>query len=305
MKLEELSLRDLEWIVSLRSVHSLRDFARLKRVQVAHASKVFKKIEMILNQKLFLRSTKGIILTEEANVMIDGCERILDQTGFLQAHQKRTQRHTSVRITIGSYAFIQNFLTIEALLDFNPGSYHLNLIEMNPNNVDQFQLLNGVDVILHLGSIEWPISMQSTEIGKIDYGFYMGSQHYQKNIKLKEAYELPFIVPTYAESGHIRVGSDRCPIPKNLRIPGDGTSTAWQAIQLLNRQPQIAFLPKIAAKLAVKENRVKELFFKELPTIQEPLFMSVKTHLSQSFCKSLKSALIKALNQEEGRALCI
>ncbi len=277
MSLNQLNFRDLEWIVGIRSVRSLRDFARVKRVQVAHASKIFQNIEYQLGVKIFIRSPRGIEITEDGAALIGLCEELLAHGDrireFSQKQADKKGKKGRKLITIGALSFLQNFLVLDSLEGLDPD---FRMVELNPTFAPQLQLMPEMDAFLHLGPIDWPSEFATSEVGLLDFGFYMHTNHRPKKITVNDLYRLPFILPTLLGNGRLIQGVDRCPIPIHLRVRGDETTTSQQAVELLYRRPQVAFLPEIVARKKVKSGEICLLEFSEFPKVREMLHLSVK-----------------------------
>lgn len=293
MSLQDLSIRDLEWVVGIRGVRSLRDFARLKRVQVAHASKVFQNIESELGVRLFHRSPTGIQITDEGSKLIELCEEMLSYGEKIRDFTKRSKKTQGTSLTIAALSFIQNFLTIPSLEGLKE---RFRVVEINPNLVPQLQLMHEVDILIHLGKVDWPESLETVEIGEIKFDFYIHSRFFQKELSVNDLYKIPFVLPTYFGNGRFIVGNDRCPIPMHLRIKGDESTTAHQAVQFMRRDRQVAFLPDIVVRKEVSEAQIQRLKFSEFSQVCETVYLSVKVDkVSKSTFDRLAKQLRKTL----------
>ena len=299
VKTDELSFRDVDWLASLRGIRSLRDFARIKKVQVAQVSKVFRKIEDCVDGRLFVRSTSGITLTPFGDTYTNWAEEFL-----VQFHQFQRGQKTSAEdrvYTIGSYAFIQNSLVINALSNHDYFAHErFRIVELNPLHLSQIQQIDFIPIVLHLGPIPWPSTMDSTEIGTLKFNFYIGSKFYQPDFRASDLEKIPFITPAYYSDGRITNGSDRCPIPLHKRKLGDETSTASQAIRLMSKRKQITFLPDCSVQEALKKGEIKRISIKGYPGTEEKLYLTVKSDLiPSSIQKCLKKALVQELKNQE------
>ncbi len=300
MSLKNLSFQDLDLVVSLAAIKTLRSTAREKGMSPAQLSKDLKRIEASVGHSLFRRSSAGITLTPEGISFRERARKVLELVPGL-SNLEAGKKTASKMITIGTTNLLSNYLLPDVLASLGqdfPGTV-FRLLDLPPDRIQSIGSRGQIDFAITWDRYEWTSSWETREAGEITYGLFGRTRHpLGSETSAEHVREFPFILPVYVEQSQVRFGNDRCPLPIGKRIQGHQTSTASSALRIAQTTDQLLFVPKCAIYYSEFGDHLKEIRVPEWELVRRPLYVSVSTSrvsksLYDSFCSKLRASLEK------------
>ena len=289
--LHDVSLLELELFVRAGNLRSLRELSRQTGLKPAHVSKIIKRLEIKLGQKLLKRSVSGVILTREGVNLRKTALKICEIAAELEGSPEST-RKTSQRVwTVGANSFLTTHFISDCVTDLGSGKDDSRFRLLDTTHPQLVALgLNGVfELAVHVGPLEWTRSWTSTSLGSLRWRLFSRKDHpLGREATPEQIMAFPFVTPTYWTQEGFLVGSDQCPLPWTERIMGHETATAGAGIQIILRSDQLIFVPEIVASREWARGEIQEVRVPAWPIVQGEVFLSVRNDLvPQTFHRRL------------------
>ena len=291
---ESLSMAEFLNFYELSQLLSIRELARRKSQNPSRISRSLSQLEAAIGKPLMIRNPSGMTLTEEGQKLQGILQKLLDVAEGLS-----TSARGGGQLTLGSNSFLSNRLVAINLGDISKVYPDIRVIDFPPDELVTSGIKGAFDVCMHLGSLDWPQSWESRQIGEISWILCARKDHplqSRKKIELEDVLEYPFIFPMYWAKSGVAIGDDYFPVSIFKRKRGFGTSTAEAGVVMLRNSDQIGFLPDITVYNEVDNGFVK-IIGEDKFRSPKPLFMTVRTDritqknfdfLSKQFSNSLK-----------------
>jgi DNA-binding transcriptional LysR family regulator len=304
MALRDLSFSDLELIITLAALKTVRGAARERAQSPAQLSKNLRRVESEIGHPLFRRSPSGLTLTPEGIVFRERAKQILDSVPQL-AQLEPGRRESPKMLTLGTTNLLSNYLlpdVIAALARDFPATVY-RMLDLPPDRIQGFGAKGLLDFAVTWEKVEWTASWKTREVGSIHYGLYGRKLHplgTESDVDRVRTY--PFVLPVYVDGSQVRFGNDRCPIPVGKRIAGPQTSTASSALRLAQSSDHLVFLPKVAIQGSEFGESLREIRVPEWGNIKRPLYVSVAAaRVPNSIFEALCSRITPMLAEDYRR----
>lgn len=276
--LRSLSLFELQLLVEVADLASLRAAARLLGLTPSHASKVLSRVEAKTGSRLFHRSAAGVTLTREGIAVKDAARDVLKAAEALDPSGRRAGEGDLI-LGIGSVSFLSHELLAPNLagLAALEERLRIRLLDLPPDQI----LISGIrgmfELAVHVNRLEWPSRWTTTSLGETDWVLVSRSGHpLGRKATAEDVTAFPFIVPTYLKGDAFAVGNDFFPVPWHRRIKGHEASTASIAASIVRHTDQLAFLPRLVARTRMAEGQLQEIGVKGFQDFSLPVFLAVK-----------------------------
>lgn len=306
-KLREVKLFDLEVFVEVGRTGSLRVTARKMGMEASKVSRCIQGLEKNLEQKLFLRSTTGSLLTPAGQRVLAEAQVLLNQSQFLKSTDPKSPVDYVEILGICTTNYLaENFIpSVIENLRRSEARTRFRILELYPDQMLQPSMHGAFDCALHLDRIEWPSTWDTTTVGTYQWHFCCRKGHpllNQGKLRIEDLIKYPFITPfDYRVDGAYQFRDDRCPIPWNLRASGEEVQRADVATRIIAKTDQIGFLPEVALLNPVAQGHLKILRPLDTPEVKVPLNLSLQ---SSRFTVPFKNRIVRAI-QENLKALVL
>ncbi len=272
---ETTSILDLNVLVAIHEVGSVRGVARRLQLNPSHVSKILKRLEQKLGKSLFKTSSRGIILTREANDIVGYAQNILLNANKLASRTLDPSTQKEV-LTIGSLSFLNKSLVSRTLDSLAGDNRRFRLLDLSPDQLPLAGFKGIIEFAVHTNPDKWTKAWDVKKIGSIRWALIARRGHaVLKNRTLDEVLRHPFVVPTYWDNSHYVSGNDFFPVNWSERIKGHEASTADTALQLVLSTNHLAFLPAILLH-SPTERLLEEVSLPDLPTVRKDVFLLTK-----------------------------
>ncbi|MBS1962271.1 MAG: LysR family transcriptional regulator [Bdellovibrionales bacterium] len=298
MNLRELSFSDLELVMTLATLKTVRGAARERGLSPAQLSKTLRRVESRVGHSLFRRSAAGIALTPEGVVFRERAKKILDALPSL-AQLEPGRRESPKQLTIGTTNLLSNYLlpdVVSGLAQEFPNTV-CRLLDLPPDRILAFGTKGMIDFAVTWDRVNWTRTWKTREVGEIAYGLYGRKRHpLGTEAAPEQVREYPFILPMYVDQSQIRFGNDRCPLPVTKRIAGTQTSTASSALRLAGTSDQLIFVPSVAVTASEFGDSLREIRVPEWGAVKRPIYVSVaaarvQNAIFESLCRKIAAGL--------------
>ena len=295
---EELRLSDLRLLLELADTHSIRELARRRSVQASQISKALVKIEAKMEQKLLHRTTQRVGFNPEGMEILKIARRVLETSEAL-APKKKNKPSAQV-ITVTAPSFLNQLLLPDCLKELHRPQQqkHFRLLEIPGKDLAIAGIKGHFEIALHLQPIDWPRTWVTNSVGSLRSGLFVRADHpLGKAVSETELEEWPFVVPLRWTKNGVQLSNDGCPKAVQERLTGCGAMTASIALELIQRSDQLAFLPELITRVAMKKGLVREVTVKEWKPTLTPLYLSVHAEkVDQKVLETLSQAISSATN---------
>lgn len=148
-------------------------------------SKAIKKLEDNLDMKLFTRSSRGVALTEEGQILYSYIDRAFDNIEAGEEQLKKIKDLGIGHIKIGVSTTLCKFVLLKYLKEFITANPHIKITIMTQSSNDTIELLrsNKIDVGL-IGASEKLEGLDFYSLGTIN-DVFVASPSYLENFKLR------------------------------------------------------------------------------------------------------------------------
>lgn len=270
MGIEDIKLREVELLLSLLKLKSVRELGRQENMQPGQVSKWISALERKIGATLIDRSPTGIRPTARALELLPLFEKMHSLQEKLSGE---TTKNDSSIYSFASSSFFSTHL-VPLILKGMKEDCKVKLIDLAPTNFINAALRGAFEYCLHSQKLDWPQTWTTREVGTLKWNVYARKKHpVLKTPAMKEVIKYPFIIPIYWTPEGTHYGDDQCPIPLSKRIKGHETATAASAAEIVKVTDQLAFLPEVVAKRAEFSLEVVKMNWKQ---IEKPVYLSVK-----------------------------
>ncbi len=303
--LRDIRLRDLEVLVAVCRLGSVRLTAREFRLEPSQVSRVIKSLENAVGEVLFHRSVGGVALTPSGQRVHEIAVQLLTQTKFLRGPKKKSK---ILGLASANY-LVQNLLPgcVTDLNRSDPDVY-FRILELFPDQMIFPAIKGAFEIAIHTGAIEWPSAWVSEKIGDLEWGFYARSEHplfkskkglNRSPFSPSDLLEYPFILPfDFSIESGFRFRDDRSPLSLHSRKSGFEVQRADIATEILLATDQLAHLPSIVTHRMVSSGKLRQVVLSNTPKFRIPLLLSVQaSSVSSRVLRSLRKSLIRQLEE--------
>ncbi|MBV1875933.1 MAG: LysR family transcriptional regulator, partial [Cycloclasticus sp.] len=105
-----MNLRDLKYIVTVAETKSFVHAAELCFVSQPTLSMQIKKLEKLLNIKIFERNNKRVLITEVGKQIVETAKRILQDAEHIEALAKNEQDPFAGNFTLGAFPTLAPYI---------------------------------------------------------------------------------------------------------------------------------------------------------------------------------------------------
>jgi len=279
ISLSDLTIREIELFVLASKTQSLREVSRQSGLLPGHVSKIMKRLEVKMNQKLFIRSAQGVSLTPEGLELLEIARKVSELAqGF--SPSRNNEKNREKLSTIGSISFITTNVLAPRIAIWKKSirNTRFRLIEFTHNDLVAQGLKGAFELAVHIEKLEWTQSWESYSLGKLKWKLYGRAGHpLGQHCSERQVSHYPFVVPSgWSPSGYY-TGEDFCPLSPGQREKGDEASTAETALRLCVQSDQVTYVPEVLAESFNREKSVSEISVKGWPQVKKEIFLSVKT----------------------------
>lgn len=298
--MEQLGFDDFDLFVRIAMTRSLSVVARERGVAASSVSRALARIEAACGLRLAHRSTHGLALTDEGELLLEHAQRILDERRQLQASlgPRRTAVagtvHLAVSRLLAEHVVVPSLPRLQAA---HPGlAIELHLGDRLASLADQ-----GIDIAIRAG------------VAPADAQVVRGLARYGRRLYAAPAYLQRHGVPQQVDdlAAHVLIGNTASPghnrwhfvvdgVPSSLQVQGllrADCSAAVAALavagagiaslndlagRVLERQGRV--LPVLAALVAPGEHAVQAVILAERH--RAPRIRATLTHLQDAFAQA-------------------
>ena len=290
----DLAIGDLETVLEVAHSGSVRGTSRRRGVTPSQVSKAIARVEGHLGAALFVRSARGLRLTDVGRRVTPHFVEIDSQMRDLRATAGEAE------LTLVATAYLTAFL-IPAIADALPG-VRLHSLEMQPGLPSGLAGLPLFDIVLTTGGERWPASWSPLEVGYVRHSLYASPRlalQLGTRPTVERLREGTFIGPVYCEGGRTTSGDDLCPLPPRERRFGHRTQTVAVALELAAQVDQLVFAPAVAARRYVERGELVEIPV-ERWSVREPLHLICHQERVQApVQRTIAAAIRRALHTLE------
>lgn len=131
------SLRQLKYAIKTIELGSINEASKQLFISQPSLSNALKNLEDELNITIFVRSAKGVTLTDEGMEFITYARQIVEQVGLMEAkYQKTSQTRRLLSISCQHYAFAVHAFA-ELVKNYAENEYEFTLRETETHNILQ------------------------------------------------------------------------------------------------------------------------------------------------------------------------
>ncbi len=299
-ELSNVRLRDLEIFEEVARARSIREVARRIDSTSGQISKTIRNLERVVGTKLFKRSVSGMLLTSQGNELHAIVRELLlsgERIGRLASGTAKS-RFAKVIAICGTSFLTTHFTT--ALVCENSSAWPATVfrfLDLAPDQMIAVGLRGGFEMAVHIGVLAWPSTWCTNHVGKTKWILTCRADHpIGKQPGLKQILDYRFIVPTYWTQEGLVKGNDQFAVPLAKRKSGFESATADAAIPIVLHTDQLAFLPDILVRPAIREGRLREITCDEVPHVEKDLYLSAKSEavpdvVFQTISEKMRDAL--------------
>lgn len=297
--ISSIRLRDLEIFEEVARARSIREVARRINSTSGQVSKAIQNLERLVGTRLFKRSVSGVLLTSQGTELHAIVQELLASGEKIESLLAgRTKNKFAKVLAIAGTSFLNTHFTTPIVCrswqQWQPTVFRF--LDLAPDQVVAVGLRGGFDMAVHFGTLSWPSTWVSHQLGKSRWTLCSRVDHpLPKRPTLKQVLEHPFVVPTYWTTEGLVRGNDQFPIPISKRKAGYETATADAAIPILAETDQIAFLPDLLVRPFIHAELLRELKADDVPLVEKELFLSAK---SDSVPASIFTHLCQKMGEE-------
>lgn len=299
-QIESIKIKDLLIFQEVAKAKSIRETSRRFGLTSGQISKCIQSLEKRFRQRLFKRSTQGVLLTDMGSEFLKMSEEILLSSQRIEnliEGRKKTDPNKTIAAA-GTSFLARNLISgaISSLTSQYP-HYTFRFLDFAPDQLAPMGLRGAFEIAVHFEKISWPKTWETKLIGKSSWYLCAHNDHpLPKKSTLTQVTEYPFVVPTYWTSEGLTRGDDHFPLPFSKRKLGFETSTAEASLPILMTTNQLAFLPRMLVVDHIKTGKLRQITGPDIPVIERELYLSVRSDLIPAkLFTSIQTALEKRL----------
>jgi DNA-binding transcriptional LysR family regulator len=269
--LEDLRIGDLVTFLSVARTASITAAGRELRVTASQVSKAIARIENHLRTALFVRSRRGVNLTDAARAMVPHVEAIVRQVRTMN----RGVPKAVVPLAIAAPSYLMTSL-VPAIAAGTPG-VRVCGVELPPAQIRAHVADSDFDLALLPGAPHGiPPSWTAEVIGVLRKGLFaspaLARRLGRSPLPVEELSNTPFVSPFTTVQGPFASLSDDCPLAPSERTTGHQAQTIGSALELAARTDQLVFGPVVAARAHLDRGALVEVPVRGWD-VREPLQM--------------------------------
>ena len=295
----DISLNELEVFLEVAKTGSIRETARRFHSEPGQVSRLIKRLEGKMGSRLINRSPTGVALTQQGTSAVETASAIIRSADELAslARDDEDEKHRIYGIGATSFLSARLLSPVAGRFLAPEHGFRLRLLDIVPNQMIPYALKGAYDLALHIGELDWPRSWQSQLIGPMRWQLFAGpGVDLHARCSVQAVKEFPFVLPVYWTSEGLVEGNDQCPLRPSQRRAGVATSSAETALGVLKASTQVAFLPEILARDAVKAGELRSIQVKEWKPVVRQVYLTVRTDIvPQKLFSTLTSGLREVL----------
>ena len=152
-------------------------------------SKSISRLEEGLNVKLFLRSSKGVILTEEGKILYNHIEKAFSNISQGEDELKKIHELGIGQLKIGVSTSLCKHILLEHLQEYITANPHVKVIIDCHSTINTMKLITNGDIDIGLiCKTDIPSGFHFREVGKI-HDIFVANSTYLSNLHLREQEE--------------------------------------------------------------------------------------------------------------------
>lgn len=301
LKAERIKVSDFAILGELARLMSIREVARLMKSTPTQISRRLNVIEKTLGYRIFERGPKGLFVTGAGQDALKFAQMVNGEFHAVVSSRKQKRSSLDRPLGIASTSFLLSYAAVPALSEAMKQlpDFRAYVLALNPDDLIAAGVKGAFQVAIHPSDQDWPRSWQTELVGHLRWALFMRKGHpYLKSEKAIE--EVPFVYPMMWDGTKLVVQNDNCPLPVNQRNSFFGTQTAEQAMHMIRHSKEIAgFLPRLLMREAVRNGNVVEVTVPGWPTIEQPIYLSLRTDaVTDAQYRTLRSAIHLILGQQ-------
>lgn len=291
MSTSELSTGDLALLVQLASASSLRALAATQGQNVSTLSRRLQRLERHFGVRLITRSSLGIAATTEARELAMRAQPLLAAFEQLAAHAPQATAGPYLRhVAIGSRGYLNTFLAPHLCRENEssaaPGSRGFRFVDLSPDEAQRAARAGMVDILLSPDDLPVGKAWQGQRVGTLRWGIYANPRHAWFGVgprpnlaAMRVGHHCFFDGQSLRTSDGLLFRSQR------IRQVGHGAQTAATALAIAEATDELACVPAIVAREAVRLGRLREL---TLPTLKITTPLTLHAHIDRLAASEVK-----------------
>jgi DNA-binding transcriptional LysR family regulator len=295
--ISQINIGDLTTFLAVRRSGSVSGTARELGVTASQVSKAISRLEAVLRVRLFSRGARGVVLSDQARLVLPLVERAVDSLRLLE--RRDAPKTTELTVAAPSY-LVCSFLPAVAcsLPDLN-----VRGIELAPSLVRAYAPENFFEMaILPRSADQMPVTWVSVRVGEIRSALF-GTPELARRLgpfptSVDKLRSVPFVIPIFNAGGRYLAVDDDCPLSIADRKQGHAAQTIGIALELAARTDQLVFGPVVAARRFVETGALVEITVRGW-SVREPLYISCN---ADRMLANVQTAVVKALRKESAAA---
>lgn len=293
----KLSVHDLEILSELPKMTSIRSFAQNLDMTPSFLSKKIQKLESVLGMKLIHRTSRGVNVTKDAEDAILIAREIIEKVHEIRSPEGQSKQSKIPNLTIGTRGFLNTALAPSILSHFQKINIpiHFRFIDMSPTDQMNSALNDSVDVLIGLRKVNFGENWQTRSIGDLTWSVFAKRGHpltASSTVNIEQALIYPFTRPIYWDGTSVLTIPDSIPIPGKIFKYGHGVQNTETAISVIAETNHLTYLPKLAARKSIERMEVSEIYIKDFPPKNDPVYLSIHTgRVMKSVYQELKYIL--------------
>ena len=290
--IRDLHVADLSTFLAVRRSESVSGAARELGVTPSQVSKAISRLEATLGVRLFSRGARGVVLSDQARMVLPHIEAALASLELLE--RRESPSVTELTVAGPSY-LISSFLPVIA---GSAPKLSVRGIELAPSLVRAYAPENFFEMAILARTAErLPVTWISVCVGKIRSALF-GSPELARRLgpfptSVEKLRGLPFVTPIYNVDGRYLAVDDDCPLPLAERKSGHAAQTIGIALELAAQTDQLVFGPAVAARRFVATGALVEIHVRGW-SVQEQLFISCN---ADRVMAKVQTAAVKAMRE--------
>jgi DNA-binding transcriptional LysR family regulator len=286
----ELRMLDVETFVQVMRAGSVNGAARGLTVGASQVSKALARLERHLGLSLFIRSARGVELTEDGRRV---APRLIDLVARAQ-RLKSPARRSALIVASPSFLWLVVAPRIASLLR----RIRVHAVETSSTTMTAFASQPSFDVALAVGEERWPDSWVKRRAGVVRRALFATPAKARllgKRVHAEALSRELFVGRFVSDHGQLVPSPDGCPMPARDRRFGHRAQTVAMALELAGLSDQLVFAPEIAARPFVKRRSLVQLQV-EGWNVRDPLYVvchqdRVEASVQRAFASAAEAAL--------------
>lgn len=257
-----MELTELHYFMNVAAAKSFSRGAAAAHVSPPAISKAIMKLEVELGARLFVRTTRRVVLTEAGERLRTRCRRVFDELEEARRDLEEARTAVSGELRIGAMEVFSSQLlplALSRLVREHPRvlpSSH----EMVSQRMERLILEGRLDVGFTIG-IGHVKGVDYHSLGRSPGVLVCGRTHplhARGRIGRSGLARYPFVVPRVLGMEHLPV-LDQFPEATHPRVVGATFELLQMGVQLVGEGAYLGFFPEISVRRELETNRLREL----------------------------------------------